>query len=109
MTKAQHTPTPWATEHLKQDWNGDASYTMKGAGGEQLMSNPAYYPWAPDREDADFIVRAVNAHDALVEALERALIAFEYTGDGRIPYRDPASFGETYEAILAALKLAKGE
>lgn len=54
---AGHTPTPWSIDPR----NGD------------IVSGPynVTIPFACKDEDALFIVRAVNAHDELVEALRR--------------------------------------
>lgn len=64
------TPLPWEFEDLKQDWEGDASYTIKSS--ERLLciaQDAQYYNSAPDKEDAAYIVHAANAYQKLIEAL----------------------------------------
>jgi hypothetical protein len=68
-----HTPTPWAispgtdSPDIKSE-TGDyvVSTGWSGYGGEAMAGEMS-------EEDAAFIVRAVNSHDKLVEALRRAL------------------------------------
>lgn len=65
--ETKHTPTPWTIE------DDGCDYTVRGADGEFLINDTRYYPSAPTREDAEFIVRAVNALEAterLVQELE---------------------------------------
>lgn len=59
-----HTPTPWRVEA-----EPEGGYSIEGADGESVMIDTAYYPVTPTPENAAFIVRAVNSHDKLVEAL----------------------------------------
>lgn len=105
-----HTPTPWH-RHVTQDgdreiWAGDLHIATMAVGD------------GPDEEaDADIIIRAVNSHAALVEALENLLNVGEYDGDGNYVIKDRGEYTETDspdEALipelaqaLAALKLAK--
>lgn len=63
-----HSPTPWTITEDKTSSFGP-SYTVRDAKGKWLLNDTLYYPSAFSREDADFIVRAVNAHDDLVKAL----------------------------------------
>jgi hypothetical protein len=66
-----HTPTPW-------EWRNDQTYN-KGQWsimpGVLIVEGTDGTPDGDeiDRANAAFIVRAVNAHDKLVEALRRAL------------------------------------
>ena len=102
--KAKHTPTPWASHesHI---------YGPDGAILAQVYnpgSKPDDYPLVENR---DFIVRAVNAYDALVEALNEAREYFDGRADadcdqdGFIPNEEMKILAE----IDAALKLAEGE
>ena len=65
-----HTPTPWTLEHQSSD-DGNENF-----GGGVLDSNGKSYvaELVPEKDDAEFIVKAVNNHDALVAALEAAII-----------------------------------
>lgn len=71
-----HTPTPWTFERQNKDsedagWQG----AIKGPGGVEVCSfgdSTQYYPTEgcpPDEGDGEFLIRAVNAHDDLVSAL----------------------------------------
>jgi hypothetical protein len=58
---------------------------------------------AEAKANAAFIERAVNAHDALVEALTEAKAALEYVLRGSIGAEDNTKFGRTIERIDSAL------
>lgn len=83
----QHTPTPWILQEVKSD--ADQSYrVISNANNETdsfgsgwgdisdasglIFHDAHYYPMAPNKEDAAFIVRAVNSYDSLVVYLEYA-------------------------------------
>lgn len=63
--ETKHTPTPWKME----DWHGDTQ--IVGPQGSLICIDTAYYPIAPSEEDMAHIVKCVNMHDELVEALLR--------------------------------------
>ena len=68
--KPQHTPTPW-----KWSDDGTRSHLIQadlepGDGDDILWHGGA---WAMKPENKAFILRAVNSHDELVEALEELL------------------------------------
>ena len=81
MTDMKHTPTPWHTENSPGDWGLPGSVSVFGD-GKEVCSTEYTTPYCVgasrsdiagyDRAQADaaLIVRAVNAHDALVEALQ---------------------------------------
>ena len=75
-----HTPTPW-TWKVK---NGNCIYPAKGFSSLAMCELDG---------NAEFIVKCVNNHDALVEALEN-LIAYGAQEDTIAPAR----------AVLAAIK-----
>jgi hypothetical protein len=95
MTDATHTPTPWA---LNLNWVGHV-YDVAG---------PDYQPIcmvALDEHHHDvrlanaaFIVKAVNAHDAMVEALRAALNFIENT-ESEFGFKLPS--GKTVREALA--------
>lgn len=96
VVKAEHTPTPWTIGEFQEN-----SFI------NQRPINPAIGAVYGDENqtlvNAAFIVRAVNAHDALVEALllhDRA--ATELHGKKYIG-------SDTHRKTKAALKLARGE
>jgi hypothetical protein len=102
-----HTPTPWRVA-------GKASgYIMgtDGTGWVQVAVVGAYHdkeirPFNKDRWDADaaLIVRAVNAFDPLVSALEQAVTLFEGDDECQTPGKDACMW--LFDA-RAALSLAK--
>lgn len=88
----EHTPTPW--------WIGSLAAGGVGIWADQgpITVQPAK---AAGLDDAAFIVRAVNAHEALVEALDRTLNWLtSYPGGGALG---------AYEQAREALSLARGE
>lgn len=97
-TKDQATPRPW--KYLDQkDGTADVyqlkdGYSSIGTVIGQVASR-----------DADLIVRAVNSYDALVEACEKIIDAWN-----RNPgLHDIPSFIYAHESATEALTLAKGE
>lgn len=69
---AQHTPTPWKAELHR---NGGATIRQVGDDAKNergAIATLTFGPRALVRADADFIVRAVNAHDDLLTALSSA-------------------------------------
>ena len=90
-TKPTHTPTPWNTAGF-EIWAGSKRITMgQGSFDEKDRS--------VRRANVRFIIRAVNSHDAMVEALESALTEID-----KLPGRDGLGL-----KLASALKLAKGE
>ena len=95
VTKTNHTPTPWALQE-------------RGAGGWSPATDADIYTcssWvgtdAGDRANAALIVRAVNAHEALVVAAQQALELL--IGASALTPRDVRT------ALRAALALAEQE
>lgn len=110
MTK--HTPTPWAVFDPNESRTGYRPIRIGPASGSYDTA-PLYVGDAGARKtvlsDATLIVRAVNAHETLLEALEKLLdnARFDAGPDGSYPYD-----AETQHRIKdgrAALKLAKGK
>ena len=72
-----HTPTPWYAYETISDNYSILSCQLKKNG---LKTDIAHYVL---KEDAEFIVRAVNAHDELVEACKGAIEQMEgFLSDG---------------------------
>ena len=84
------TRRPWAIG----PFSTPGHYYVDGAGGFQVAE-------FLKREDADLAVRAVNSHDALVEALEATLLIDESNSASVDPQ-------EIFDGVRAALALAKG-
>ena len=122
--KHSPTPTPWHLVTQSPDDEGivrtavrvpgpqptDTEYGICTIDGHGSMEHDAR-----EVADAELIVRAVNAHDALVEALERA--AADASSIGIIVGMVLSSQGaaitgrirESIDRIDAALRAAKGE
>lgn len=101
MGSAKATPRPWK-------WSEDKRYPttdLVGADGTSILQIYESHGggWMPENEaDSELIVRAVNAHDALVEALEEALFMDDISDHYGLSSR-------VREKAKAALLLAKGE
>ena len=109
MTNEKHTKTPWyaKTRHgitWIDDGQLDASLCIceMAETFDEMIEQP--------QANAAFIVRAVNAHEALVEALNNAdaqIVSILNEPRFSLEYRN--SIASTLEQARAALKLAKGE
>ena len=66
MTKAQHTPTPYHIESVATSAYSARVFICDANGSRVTDINCG-------DDDAKFIVKACNAHDALIEALEAVL------------------------------------
>jgi len=64
-----HTPTPWKLTYYRTTDDKIIYDTLVGPNGENIVSE--FYP--DNNEDAEFIVRAVNSHEALLEASKKVL------------------------------------
>lgn len=85
-----HTPTPWRHVLLDVDTS-----EVVGSDNSTVCSNEEYYPHSVSEEDMKFIVRACNAHDDLLAALERArdnLLLWTDTKHGAIVQIDAVLF-----------------
>lgn len=111
MAKTEHTPTPWRIEAVARGAFSILAGNQPTAIAETYEPNQSMRVWtgADDpRANAAFIVRAVNAHDALVEALSELLanhVALVECGD--CGNWDVETEKEVIQA-RAALSLAKG-
>ena len=103
----KHTPTPW--NHVWQtatDYSHDIVYahepeaTVVATCGQQACDDGL------TAANAEHIVRAVNAHAALVEALEAALPVLNHITR---PMVQPEAEAEALQLGIAALALAKGD
>lgn len=70
MVDIKHTPTPWRVDNL-----GDIC--IIGGDEEIVCIEDDYYPVAPTEENMKHIVKCVNMHDELVEALELLIDALD--------------------------------
>lgn len=108
MTTQQHTPTPWVrpvgTDYLIGG-NGHNGPIYIATIESATAPNRHHYTAPKERAEANaaFIVRACNAHEALVAVAEQAEAWADELGDdsgGAIAFRNK---------IRDALKLARGE
>ena len=124
MTTDNTTPRPWALTHKQGSNFAVQEFEIRGMFGD----NPNTYPiFNKDRyaingttvncspQDAELIVRAVNSHDALVEALE---LVEEAMRKGKIEdasFLDLTSSKEVvtvvsvHDVVKKALAQAKGD
>jgi hypothetical protein len=94
MSETNHTPSlPWIANQEK----------ISDAGGNLVVFVCGDGVGAEDRANAALIVRAVNAHDALVEALEGLMWRFDGADD------DPHSPDKAPDILLARAALAKAK
>lgn len=86
--KPQRTPGPWTVKPLEL-YEGGTGLEIVNRGGEVITDNQTYYPKPITEANAEFIVKACNNHDALVEALKEALamlkIYYKPNSDGSTP------------------------
>lgn len=64
-----HTPTPWEISEYEQVMAGSETVLVSGFA---LPTGPCKLPHAIGRDNAAHIVKCVNLHDALVNALKAA-------------------------------------
>lgn len=97
----EHTPTPWTTD------GDDILWWEEQREGAHVLIATIYQ----GNNDAAFIVRAVNAHDALLEALDKMKEFYSQLAVAKV--KVPAALWASGAAAITltddALKLAKGE
>lgn len=113
MAKDQHTPTPWlVTDEIDRIYNGELIRPVSG--------NPSpvavvcdFNRFDRDEErkaNAAFIVKAVNAHDALVDAARSAIALIEsYENKEGADLIAAEEMPDEWEELRAALALVDGE
>jgi hypothetical protein len=112
LTMAEATPRPWK---LKYEDDGDEIYYGYDGAWEIIGPEGCYLSGcatdgaaaaARAKANAELIVRAVNAHEALVKACGEYLIDHDVAAISRA--EGPRCFCDRCEATRAALTLAKG-
>jgi len=78
MTK-EHTPTPWKIIDYVNAIS-EPSVRIEGANGDTVADDEPYYPQPITPENAAHIVKCVNMHDELVEALKKCGMLLEHGG-----------------------------
>ena len=103
MKNTQHTPTPYyATKqgrgiHIQSAKINEDNYVCE------------VYGTLNDKANAEHIVKCVNSHDALVEALKMLVVHIEkLSEDGNIPNITVGTL-EAYRQAKQAAKLAEGK
>jgi hypothetical protein len=104
---AKHTPTPWKVDSVDESF---VSYSNDGYEEElaeffNVDEGDGFKSLGGAIANAEFTVRAVNAHDKLVEALSFYIAVCGNTGYAL----DQQSAEEAYDLAQAALALARGE
>jgi hypothetical protein len=98
-------PRPWRLEPIGDGYA--VQYRGEDGQWETIGRGDAWNRCALfGRDDAALIVRAVNAHDALVEALEQAADCIPEQG---ALYRGTAKDKRVLAKVTAALRLARGD
>ena len=110
LSKPQHTPTPWSAEEPFEDPGAPSYYAkcqyLRGSDGTFPALMCSYPTTEQTIANGNLIVRAVNAHAALVEALEAALAYQMRVIRGERGGYDPAAL---VAQLRAALAMAKGD
>lgn len=92
--KTNHSPLPWKFR--------DGGDIFEANSDRSILRSTMYLSWAKATENAAFIVRCCNSHDALVSALAE-LLDREWQDDEGMPTLEAAR-----SKARAALALAKG-
>lgn len=64
--KTQHTPTPWEFQ-----WSPNEGYNVTSRDTGISVFDSQEFTDKPTKENAEYIVRAVNSHDALLKIVEQ--------------------------------------
>ena len=95
----EHTKTPY---EVVLDTNSKSDTLILG--GDDGMVADCYYHWRKKEErqaNAEFIVRACNSHEAMLEALEDIFELLHPVGESLLDVK-------SYRRVLKAIALAKG-
>ena len=103
----QHTPTPWSIGssnpgegHVIESDSADR--TIAWTANSYCASNDEEYISQEDEANAEFIVRACNSHDALLEALELYDSFSKANDDWRQMVRNLLNSDDTPEVVIKA-------
>lgn len=105
---SEHTPTPWTSEHIKM--NGPKIYAGDHEGDAVCQLFDKYgCAFANASGNAALIVKAVNSHAALVNALERCIVDLEASRTlAQHTLGEPHGINQTLEIARAALAFPIG-
>lgn len=114
----EHTPTPWRVMPKAPSGGvyitGDETFQFDGRVCQQHVAlttknygdNTSSVRIGREEANAAFIVRAVNSHQRLVEALGEVM---EWIDNWSPPFADDDEWPDTEEKARAALRAAEGE
>ncbi len=106
----EHTPIPWLAGKV---WLGSRHYFHITDKDGRAVAKMCDYASAQEKADRDFIVQAVNSHDALVMAVENArLDTFDLIGSvgqalNRIIEGTPSEVAEAKRMLARAVATLK--
>lgn len=117
MTEVKHTPTPWFVSGVRFKMNGSEWHSIaRYDEAKKCDENFACVSYDPRTgvgfEDAHFIVRAVNSHEAMLEALYAArlfIVNGVELGYINVPYATSDPETRTLPLINKAISAAKGD
>lgn len=104
--KAQHTPTPWKIGSFGTIYSGTSLTT------EPVLEAGYYHPicimddWKTQREDAAFIVRAINTHEELLATAKHLL---DLVADFSREEKPPKDIQSRYDDYARAIAKAEGK
>lgn len=119
LSTGKHTPTPWVRAQAKREWTVEANFRCGSFSASQIcgkgrkdpvclvvQADPRGYGSGDAELDANaaLIVRAVNAHEALVGKLREAMRAIDRLIDASDSYSPAAQ--RSFEAHKVALSAA---
>lgn len=101
--KSQHTPTPW---HIKEGWDGHV-FGPK----DEMITRGTDCRTSSSKTNAEFIVRAVNSYEALLEfAKNNHETCADCEGTGKIyKHADPTSGQWVSCPIAEMIREAEGK
>ncbi len=102
MSETEHTPTPWAVCLNPPNPQWFAEITIYDIAGDRRVADVASL-MAPSKANAEFIVRACNAHDQLVEAMALIKAFNSYPG---LAVKESILLNRIYKIASKAEKLA---
>lgn len=96
------TPRPWQLSNYLEREDYPFERLVTDGKGSKIASKVS-------KQDAELIVRAVNAHDALVEILKQSLMCIDSLGSQLEKYHTPAwQYHQTIAHIKAVIDRSEG-
>lgn len=101
-----HTPTPW--DLSCHTYDGQQLIDIGTKTTTVAIITESEETWLEDRANAGFIIRAVNMHDELVKALEKAQCDLELSHMREADDEVRVELGKTIIKVREAIKKARG-